>query len=695
MFIHEKQHIFRSCILFLIGGMWIFSSCMQDEVDHQISPSLYQATALFQAHKINGNYTRCKEILDSLEVETSQSPMLDRILILDEVYSFNMQIAHKYDVAKDAAEEAIAFFDTPKLQKTYHTYYLKWLLNMGDVLIQTDHFQEAFVYYFKAKEIVDINVNPCDHSHISNRLSYIRYRQANYDEAIAYAERYIKESKHCYFEEEPFLSEVYNIQGAYNNVAWYYELQGNFEESLKSYQKALEILSGSENQYPERFRDINLARGVIYGNMGGLYAKLNQPSQAERFLKQSIEINSVPGNDNRDVQTAQLKLANLYLDTKQLPQAKQLIDDARKGLDSLYNPEIESRWFKSSSHYFEEIGNYHEAHQFLKLHNESLVKLFESRQNSYGADFVKEFERMEQELSLERLEFQNRKFTLGIWVALSLVFLISVLMYLIYRNWRISKKNVRQLKTLNDHVRMKNEKLYNTVLALQRSESERAKLLATIVHDLRGPASNAMMSARMLATDSGLTDKQMEFVRVISTASEHSLSFISELMEEYDHKEKEFELFDLYQLLVEAVDVMRIGASEKAQQIELTGTSTIFKGSEKQMLRVINNLLGNAIKFTPHHGFIHIKLYKDHSFIIIEIQDSGVGMTPEIQLRIFDQLPSLRRLGTDGEKSFGLGLSIVKSIVEAQNGTIEVQSKLGIGTTFKIKLPQTQNPKTA
>jgi signal transduction histidine kinase len=684
--------IFIRLWLLIFGSLVCFVGCKEDVVDYQVSPSIQKAIELFDMFKRNGNHTRCRQILDSLDLETSQSPMFDRFLVLDATYVFNMQVDHQFDKASDVCDQALRFFADDKSKKLYASQYLKWLLNKGDVLIRMDHFHEAFGYYFKAKEIVDLATNPCDHSYISNRLSYIRYRQANYDEAIAYAERFLHECKFCYYDDDPFLSEVHEIQGAYNNLAWYNELKGNFEASLENYHQALEVLSSNEHLFPERYHDIHLARGVIYGNMGGLYAKLGQTEQAERYLKQSIAINAEPGFDNRDVQTAQIKLANLYINVDRLADAKQLIDDAKQGLDSLPNPEILSRWYNSSSQYYEKIGDFEEAHQYLKLHNAALIKLFENTQNSFGADFVKEFERMEQELSLEKLAFQNRKFSLGIWLSVSILFLISILLYLIYRNWQISRKNVRQLKSLNDHVRSKNEKLYNTVVALQKSESDRAQLLATIIHDLRGPASNTLMSSKILSQESNLTEKQKDLLRVISSASEQSLDFIGELMEEYQHKEKEFELFDIYQMLSDAVDVMRIGAHEKAQTIELTGQSTLYKGSEKQLLRVVNNLIGNAIKFTPHHGLIQVRLYREDTFIVFEIQDSGVGMTPEFQEKIFEQLPSLRRPGTDGEQSFGLGLSIVRNIVEAQNGTIELISKLGIGSTFKIKLPEMQSP---
>jgi two-component system, OmpR family, sensor histidine kinase VicK len=97
--------------------------------------------------------------------------------------------------------------------------------------------------------------------------------------------------------------------------------------------------------------------------------------------------------------------------------------------------------------------------------------------------------------------------------------------------------------------------------------------------------------------------------------------------------------------------------------------------------------LGNAIKFSPAGEGIDIALEQHEDAVSISIKDNGIGIPSEMLSEVFNTLGSTRRTGTAGEKSFGLGLSICKQIVEAHNGKIWVQSDAGRGSVFYVELP--------
>jgi signal transduction histidine kinase len=104
--------------------------------------------------------------------------------------------------------------------------------------------------------------------------------------------------------------------------------------------------------------------------------------------------------------------------------------------------------------------------------------------------------------------------------------------------------------------------------------------------------------------------------------------------------------------------------------------------------RVVSNLISNAIKFSPVGETIHLKCINESSHIQIAVADHGIGIPDEMKDKVFNMFTDAKRAGTIGEKSFGLGLSICKQIIEKHHGKIWFESKPGNGTTFYIRLPK-------
>jgi signal transduction histidine kinase len=107
--------------------------------------------------------------------------------------------------------------------------------------------------------------------------------------------------------------------------------------------------------------------------------------------------------------------------------------------------------------------------------------------------------------------------------------------------------------------------------------------------------------------------------------------------------------------------------------------------------QALNNLLGNAVKFTPIDGEIILGTHEKPDHLEIYVQDTGVGMQPEMSRKLFEDFSRKSTMGTFGEKGTGLGLGIVKKIVEAHQYTIHVESQPDKGSTFIISIPKTKS----
>jgi signal transduction histidine kinase len=116
-------------------------------------------------------------------------------------------------------------------------------------------------------------------------------------------------------------------------------------------------------------------------------------------------------------------------------------------------------------------------------------------------------------------------------------------------------------------------------------------------------------------------------------------------------------------------------------------TRKIIHGDYEKLSRVMNNLVVNAMKFSPAGSEIAVEANASETGVAISVKDNGIGIPANMQNQIFDPFTASRRKGTDGEQPFGLGLYISKQIIEAHGGKIWPDSEVGKGTTFHVELP--------
>jgi signal transduction histidine kinase len=155
-------------------------------------------------------------------------------------------------------------------------------------------------------------------------------------------------------------------------------------------------------------------------------------------------------------------------------------------------------------------------------------------------------------------------------------------------------------------------------------------------------------------------------------------------------KEKlETELTDITNELRERVKLLQFKAAEKEQRIIFDAPANHISANvnKEKLLRVVGNLVNNAIKFSPIAGDISVRLKAGANDFTIEVEDCGIGIPDNLKDKVFDLFSEAKRYGTLGEQPFGLGLSISKQIVEAHGGKIWFNSTEGKGTTFYILIP--------
>ncbi|OCT12006.1 hypothetical protein A8709_29555 [Paenibacillus pectinilyticus] len=227
---------------------------------------------------------------------------------------------------------------------------------------------------------------------------------------------------------------------------------------------------------------------------------------------------------------------------------------------------------------------------------------------------------------------------------------------------------------------------------LKQLEQMRQDFVSNVSHEIQSPLTSIRGFSKALR-DSELSEiDRTKYLEIIERESERLSRLSDNLLKlaslESEHHPFHPSTYDLDEQLRRVVVFFEPLWSVKELEMDLALPRVKINADADQLNQVWMNVIGNAIKFTPKQGDIHIKLVSLRDRVQIWIQDNGIGIPEEEQSRIFDRFYKVdqARLRDSGS---GLGLAIVRKIIEMHEGTIEVQSEQGKGTAFLITLPST------
>lgn len=198
----------------------------------------------------------------------------------------------------------------------------------------------------------------------------------------------------------------------------------------------------------------------------------------------------------------------------------------------------------------------------------------------------------------------------------------------------------------------------------------------------------------LLLTGEGgdLTDQQRLFVEAIARNSGRLERLVGDLLVAAQIETGSFAIetgpVDLGQILAESVDAAKPRAKEKEIELTLEASSLPeCSGDGDRLAQLFDNLISNAIKYTPKGGRVEAGLHCKNGHALIEIEDSGIGIPATEQRFLFDRFFRASTAHAAAIPGIGLGLTISKAIAEAHGGKLGVESEEGVGTTFRIKFP--------
>jgi signal transduction histidine kinase len=234
---------------------------------------------------------------------------------------------------------------------------------------------------------------------------------------------------------------------------------------------------------------------------------------------------------------------------------------------------------------------------------------------------------------------------------------------------------------------------------LREVDHLKEEFFSHISHELRTPLTSVKEATHLLLdrVQGPLTSKQGRLVDIIAASSDRILRLVNQVLELSRLRARLLPLerrpVDMEKIIVRSLEELRPQIEEKGLAVgrATSGTDFALQGDEDQLLRVLVNLVGNAVKFTPHGGAVTVGLTDLGPDVEIAVEDTGIGIPAPDLPRIFDPYKQAHR----GRGGSGLGLAIVKGLVEAHGGSVQVESAAGRGSRFVVRLPRDCAPSAA
>ena len=233
------------------------------------------------------------------------------------------------------------------------------------------------------------------------------------------------------------------------------------------------------------------------------------------------------------------------------------------------------------------------------------------------------------------------------------------------------------------------------ITSLKEIDAMKSNFVHQVSHELRAPLSAIKQQHTVILEGLAgeLTEKQQELLSRSQARMQGLLDMINDLLDvskiESGHAFQEQVPLRLDEILKETAVLMNEKAAEQGitLQLELGPELPMIQADPRSMEEVLTNLLSNAINYSPDGGTVTVSALSHGEYLEVRVSDTGIGIAQEEIPRIFDKFYRVKHPDTRKVVGSGLGLSIVKGILEAHRGSVEVESEPGVGTTFRVLLP--------
>lgn len=435
--------------------------------------------------------------------------------------------------------------------------------------------------------------------------------------------------------------------------------------------------------------------GFIYEKKGDLAKALNNYNQGVALAKKSFD---------KYTEAILLQgLARIYIQKKDFQKALQCINTSQEFASSENILDLMKDNYYLLYDVNNKTNNRVQALEYHKLYADLQDTLYNvSIGNNLGNMIIK-FEIAKTETEKQLLEKENRlmeqdknyQVTLrNFFIAIAI--LVLVLLVVLYYIYRYRTKSSQRIEEQKINLEKLNEQLNEQNVQLKELNTAKDKLFSIIAHDLKSPFHSLLAFSQILndELDTLSNEEIKQFSSAIHDSGMKMLNLVENLLNwarsQLQRIHVNFEEFSLNEVVNEAVNIYsKIARTKQIELINYSESNYKVFADKNMVDSVIRNLISNAIKFSDRGSKVEIETKDINDQIEIAVRDHGVGMNEDMKNNLFKTGQSISSRGTEKESGTGLGLQICKDFIEKNNGIISVESQVGVGSTFIIKLPKT------
>jgi signal transduction histidine kinase len=598
--------------------------------------------------------------------------------------------------------------------------------NMGNIHTQQGNYDRAIEYYLEA---IKLYGELSEKRRMALMLSNL---------GIAYSKRgNIRQSLENYEEARKIYTEINDKHGlalTLGDLASLYSDEGDDRIALNFYQKALVLHRefGDSTRIAAALNGI----GITYINLGNYDKALEFLHAAELIFSTSdVTTPTTLGNVYNNI-------AVTYLSMHRYTEALQKVNRALEIAQESGLRPLRQNSYAILSDIYKDMGNYQLALDYSQRDNLLKDTIFSEESDKRLAAAVRSYEITRKEdsirtltkdkqiqdqqlqLQTQQLQLQNQQL---IFLAIGFA-MIFVIVGLLANGYRVKRRSEHQLQHKNTELESANQEIALKNQHLEELNNEKNEFLGIVAHDLKSPILSIKLLAQLLHDTNVAQEERIRFTNTIISSSDQLSRIISNLLN-VNAIERGGITLDItpFNLSVAAYSVFeeytpRAEAKNVALHFE-SFTDGECLGDHTAVLQVMDNLVSNALKYSPGNKNVWFRIYGEKAWtqrndtayalqtgvqnatngfagdvhkyptklcVRIEVQDEGPGLSEDDMKKLFGKFQRLSAKPTSGEQSTGLGLSIVKKMVEAMNGEVWCESAFGQGAVFVVELPQAE-----
>jgi len=640
----------------------------------KISKAIKNDTLVAVSHNLISTNYWAKFVIDSAIIHSKIALQIAKKLN-DSLIICNSYKRLAFAVASDAKYSlALKYYDTAYIfSKNNDAFRADINISRGISYFNLSNFQQALKYYLLASRYYE-KINDKGYlTYIYTLLGNIYIKTGDKENGLKYLQKALIFSRE--------LNNIFDEASALQYIANYYFETKQYKITLKYLKKAIKL----SDKVTSKVFIVDLS-----SDLGNVYYKLNLIDSAKYYFQNTIKLANKENDDWARVD-GYIGISKVNIKQKEYKKAIKNLKEAQTFAIQIDSKDFLQDIYKNLAKAYIGAKDYKKAaliqNKYIKLndslYNKETAKQLSNMKVNYETE-KKENEnaKLKIENKLNEKTIENQKILNIAITIVVILFLILILALFLNRKKIKNANNIlvfknQQIQQQKEEITIQSENLEDAYTNLKELQNFKNGLIGMIVHDLKNPLNIIInMSENEFVADSGY--KMLNMVNNILD------------VEKYEEVEMPInvEKFNLRNLFQKSISKNNFLALLQKIKINNNIDKLIEIKADKEIIeRVIDNLLTNAIKFSPQSGNIEINTKTDNNFVYISISDEGIGISDEFKEKIFDKFVQVEAKKSGIVRSTGLGLTFCKLAVEAHKGTISVKSKQNEGTIFTFTIP--------